>query len=277
MRHFFSTRVRVVMIVSLLIAALLGVVSGLTGKNIPSMIVQSVLAPMRSGANAVMNQAEKIYDYIFRYEQLEAENAALREQLAQIREEALEADALRRENERLKALAGLLAENEDFQVVDAYIIARSASNDWVSTLTINRGSSAGITEGMCAITENGEVVGIVLEVGPNYAVIRTVLDSALGISATISESGYAGIVSGGYTSGYKDLMRMDYLASAAVIRNNDLVVTSGSTVYPRNLILGHVVDAGFEATGVAKYAFVRPSANIAELEQVFIITDYEAN
>lgn len=277
MRHFFSTRVRVVMIVSLLIAALLGVVSGLTGKNIPSTIVQTLLAPLRSGANSVMNQAEQIYDYIFRYEQLEAENAALRQQLAQIQEEALEADALRRENERLKALAELLEKNEDFQVVDAYIIARSSSNEWVSTLTINRGSNAGIEEGMCAITENGNVVGLVMEVGPNYAVIRTVLDSALGISATIAESGYDGIVSGGYTSGHKDLMRMDYLASAAVIRNNDLVVTSGSTVYPRNLVLGYVVDAGFEDSGVAKYAYIQPAADIAELEQVFIITNYEAN
>lgn len=277
MRHFFSTRVRVVMIVSLLIAALLGVVSGLTGKNIPSMIVQSVLAPLRSGANSVMNQVEQVYDYIFQYERLEAENAALREQLAQIQEDALEADALRRENERLKALAGLLADNEDFKVVDAYIIARSAASDWVSTLTINRGTNAGIEEGMCAITENGQVVGIVSEVGPNYAVIRTVLDSSLGISGTISETGYDGIVSGGYTSGHKDLMRMDYLASAAVIRNNDLVVTSGSTVYPRNLILGYVVDAGFEDTGVAKYAYLRPAANISELEQVFIITQYDAN
>lgn len=277
MRHFFSTRVKVIILVSILLSALLAVVSGLSGKNIPSMMVQSALAPLRSGAGAVMQQAQQLYDYIFQYERLEAENAALREQLSQIQKEALEADALRRENERLKALAGLLADNEDFRVVDAYIIARSTSNEWVSTLTINRGSNAGITVGMCAITENGEVVGIVVEVGPNYAVVRTVLDSALGISATISESGYDGIVSGGYASGHKDLMRMDYLASAAVIRNNDLVVTSGSTVYPRNLILGRIVDAGFEDSGAAKYAYVQPAVNIAELEQVFIITEYEAN
>jgi alpha-D-ribose 1-methylphosphonate 5-phosphate C-P lyase len=44
---------------------------------------------------------------------------------------------------------------------------------------------------------------------------------------------------------------MDYLPSSAVIRNNDQVVTSGSTVYPRNLILGYVIDAGFNDTGVA--------------------------
>ena len=277
MRHFFSNRVRAVMIASLLIAALLAVLSGLTGKNIPSMLVQSALAPLRSGANTVMNQAEQLYDYIFSYEKLEAENAALRQQLAQLQEDALAADALRRENERLKDLAGLLADHEDYRVVDTYIIARSAANEWNSTLTVNRGSNAGIEVGMCAITENGEVVGLVSEVGPNYAVVKTVLDSSLQISATISDNGYGGMVSGGYTSGHKDLLRMDYLPSAAVIRNHDQVVTAGSTVYPRNLILGYVVDAGFEESVAAKYAMLEPAANIDALEQLFIITDYEAN
>ena len=276
MRHFFSTRVRVILIVSLLIAALLGVVSGVTGQNIPSMLVQSALTPLRSGANAVMQQAEQIYDYLFRFEQLKAENAALRQQIAKMQEDALEADALRKENERLRQLLGLQTELETFDQVDAYIIARSSASEWVSTLTINRGSNAGIAVGMCAITENGAVVGLVSEVGPNYAVVKTVLDSSLQISATISENGYAGMVSGGYTSGHSDLLRMDYLPSAAVIRNNDQVVTSGSTVYPRNLILGYVVDAGFEDSGVAKYAILRPAANIDELEQIFIITNYEA-
>ncbi|MBR4971443.1 MAG: rod shape-determining protein MreC [Oscillospiraceae bacterium] len=276
MRHFFSTRVRVILIVSLLIAALLGVVSGVTGQNIPSMLVQTALTPLRSGANAVMQQAEQIYDYLFRFEQLKAENAALRQQIAKMQEDALEADALRKENERLRQLLGLQMELETFDQVDAYIIARSSASEWVSTLTINRGSNAGIAVGMCAITESGAVVGLVSEVGPNYAVVKTVLDSSLQISATISENGYAGMVSGGYTSGHSDLLRMDYLPSAAVIRNNDQVVTSGSTVYPRNLILGYVVDAGFEDSGVAKYAILRPAANIDELEQIFIITNYEA-
>lgn len=277
MRHFFSNRVRAVMIASLLIAALLAVVSGLTGKNIPNMLVQSALRPLRGGANAVMGQVQQVYDYLFRYEQLEAENAALKEQLSQLQQDALEADALRRENARLKALAKLLAEHDDYRVVDAYIIARSAAHEWNSSLTINRGSNAGITVGMCAITENGEVVGLVQEVGPDYAVIKTVLDSSLQISGTVSENGYAGMVSGGYRSGYRDLLRMEYLPTAAVLRNNDKVVTAGSTVYPRNLILGYVVDAGFEETGIAKYAMLQPAVDISELEQVFIITEYEAN
>ncbi len=275
MRHFFSTRVRVVMIVSLLVAALLAVASGVTGKNIPGTMVQTVLKPLRSGANSLVDRAESIYDYLFRYEALKAENAALKEELAAMQEDARDVDSLMREIERLRKLAQLKQIHEDYALVDGYIIARSNQN-WVNTLTINRGTDVGIEVGMCAITETGEVVGLVTEVGSNYAVIRTVLDPSLEVSATIANTGYSGMVSGGYSSGYTGLLRMDYLPSASVIKNNDPVVTSGSTVYPRNLLLGYVVDAGFEDNGLAKYALLQPAAQIDQLEQIFIITDYKA-
>ena len=67
---------------------------------------------------------------------------------------------------------------------------------------------------------------------------------------------------------------MDYLPSSAIIRNKDQVVTSGSTLYPRGLILGSVVDAGFKETGVAKYAVLKPAAEISSLEQIFIVTNF---
>ncbi len=157
--------------------------------------------------------------------------------------------------------------------MDGYIIGRS-SVDWTNMLTINKGTQSGIEVGMCAITANGEMVGLVIEAGTNYSVIKTVLDSSLEISATIASSGYSGMVQGGYTSDQAGLLRMDYLPSSAVIRNNDQVVTAGSTVYPRNLILGHVIDAGFNDTGVVKYAILEPAADIGSLEQIFIITAY---
>jgi rod shape-determining protein MreC len=67
---------------------------------------------------------------------------------------------------------------------------------------------------------------------------------------------------------------MNYLPSNSVIHNNDQVVTTGSTVYPRGLILGYVIDAGYEDTGIAMYALLRPAADISSLEQVFIVTSY---
>ena len=275
MRHFFTTKIRIILILSILLAIGLAVVTGLTNVNLPGMLVQGVVTPIRTAVSKLTDQAEQMYGYIFQYEALAAENAALKEELSQMKDDARLADTLKRENDRLRALNELKTTHEDYVLVDAYIIAWG-SNDWTSTLTVNRGTNVGIEAGMCAITENGEVVGLVTEVGPNYAVIKTILDSSLGISATITSSGYNGMVQGNYVEGREDMLRMNYLPSNAVIRTGDQVVTSGSTVYPRDLILGYVVDADFDDTGVAKFALLQPAADINTLEQVFILTDYNA-
>ena len=273
MRHLFSTRLRVILIVALLLSAGLAIISNAMDLALPKMLVQGILAPFRAGAEGLTTQAERFYGYIFSYEALSAENEALKAQIADMQDEARQADAYQRENQRLRNMLGLSTTREDFKLVDAYIIGRD-STDWSNELTINKGTNAGIDEDMCAITDNGEVVGLVVEAGPNYAVIKTVLDSALEISGTISSTGHNGMVKGGYTDGRKDMLRMDYLPSSSIIRNKDQVVTSGSTVYPRNLIMGYVADAGFDETGVAKFAILEPAADIATLEQVFVITEY---
>lgn len=273
MKHFFTTTVKVVLIAAVLIAVALAVIGNLVGKTPMDVLVQSVLTPLRAGASSLTAQAEKYYNYMFRYEALEAENAALRQQLAEMEEAARNADALARENDRLLALLEMDPVTQGYTLVDAYIIARDP-NDWNSRFTINRGSNAGIKEGMCAITENKEVVGIVSEVGPNYAVIKTVLDSSLQISACVADSGESGMVQGGYSQDLEGLLRMDYLQTSAVLRNQDQVVTAGSTVYPRNLILGYIIDAGIDETNVSKYAILEPAADIESLEQVFILTDF---
>ncbi len=273
MRHLFSTRIRVILILAVLLAAGLTLLSSIAGQTLPDMMVQGIITPIRSGVNSLTKQAEQYYSYMFEYEALKAENDLLKSKIAQIEDDARKAAAVERENQRLREALELTSAHEDYKLVDAYIIGWS-STDWTNTFTINRGTSSGIQEGMCAITANGEVVGLVTEAGPNYAIVKTVLDSTLEISSIIASSGYTGMVSGGYISGNETLLRMDYLSSSSVIRNKDEVVTAGSTVYPRNLILGHVVDAGFDDTGVAKYAILEPAADISSLEQIFILTEY---
>ena len=273
MRHLFSMKIRILLVLAVLLAIGLGVLGSTTGLGLPGLLVKGVLAPFRMAGNALTIQAENIYSYMFRYEALVAENEALRAQVAEMEETARKADSMAKENQRLRDVLEMTGTHEDYKLVDAYIIGWS-STDWSNTLTINRGTDSGIDVGMCAITSDREVVGLVTEVGPNYAVVKTVLDSTLEVSANIASSGYNGMVTGDYIEGRKDMLRMDYLPSSAVIRNNDEVVTTGSMVYPKNLILGHVVDAGFDDTGVAKYAILEPAAQIGSLEQVFVLTSF---
>ncbi|MCI7808140.1 rod shape-determining protein MreC [bacterium] len=273
MRNLFSTRVKIILVIAALLTAGLAILSGITNTTPVDLVVQGFLAPFRAAGTALTTTAEKYYGYMFRYEALEAQNEVLEKRIAEMEDVARQADSVSRENERLRALLDLTATHEDYVLVDAYIIGWS-STDWENTFTINRGTAAGIQENMCAITANGEVVGLVTSAGVNYAEVTTVLDSTLEISGTIATSGYNGMVRGGYVSGSDTLLQMNYLPSSAIIRNKDQVVTSGSTVYPRGLIMGYVVDAGFEDTGVAKYALLDPAAEISSLEQVFIITQY---
>ena len=273
MRQIFSKRVRKVLIAAVVLTVVLSIAAGALDFRLPEITVKTVLQPLRSGAQALTRQAEGIYSYLFRYEALEERVQMLEAENAQLKQEVRAAATLTREVERLTAALGLKNEREDYKLMDAYIIGWD-SVDWSKGCTINKGSPAGIEVGQCVITANGEVVGLVTEVGLQSSEVKTVLDSSLEISATIAASGYNGMVQGGYATGEEGYLRMNYLPGDAVICNHDQVVTAGSTLYPLDLVLGSVVDAGFDETGVAKFAILEPAVDFGSLEQVFVLTAY---
>ena len=71
---------------------------------------------------------------------------------------------------------------------------------------------------MCAVTENGQVVGLITKVGVNWATITTIMDSSLEISASIASSGYTGVVQGTYLPDGSSILRMNYLLTDAIIK-----------------------------------------------------------
>ena len=52
MKHFFSNKVRIVLIVAVLLAIAVTVVSSLLGVNLPEVAVKGILAPLRAGGPA---------------------------------------------------------------------------------------------------------------------------------------------------------------------------------------------------------------------------------
>ena len=227
-----SSRRKLIALLAVLFAVIVAVTGALVsgtaaGKN----VTQSLLSPFESALSALTRTVERFYNYVFQYESLEAENAYLRERIASMEDEIRTADSLQRENEQLRGLLELTQEHEDYEMLSAYIISWDSSN-WRNTFTIGKGTNSGVSEGMCAVTEQGQVVGIVTDCGTNWATITTILDSSLQISATLSSSGYNGIVQGAYKTDQDNQLRMDYLSTEAVIRNNDQVVTPAPPSIP---------------------------------------------
>ena len=273
-KKFWSPRVKTILILAVILALLVSVAAAvISGTPFFTNVIGTILSPIRSGVAAIDRQAEQYYNYLFSYESLQAKNAELERRILAMEEDVRTAETYQRENERLKLLLKLTEEHEDYSLVSAYIISWNASN-YRSAFTIGKGTNAGLEEGMCAITENGQVGGLVTEVGANWATITTVQDSSLEISASIASSGYTGVVQGTYLSDGSSVLRMNYLPTDAILKNDDQVVTTGSTLYPRGLLLGYLTNVGLDETGVAKYATIEASCDFASLEQIFIITQF---
>lgn len=273
MKKHWSGRAKLIVALALILAVLTAIASGLFGTTWAEKAVQTVMTPIRGGFSAITRQIERYYNYIFGYESLEAKNDYLERRIIEIEDQVRNADSLERENAYLRELLNLSRQHDDYEFCDAYIVSWDSSS-WKSTFTIGKGTNSGLETGMVAVTQYGQVVGLITEIGPNWAVVTTVMDTSLEISASIASSGHTGVVQGAYTSGDEGKLRMIYLPSEAVLRNNDQVVTTGSTVYPKDLIIGYVIDAGYDETGVAKYAILNPAADFDTLEMVFIITNF---
>ena len=65
MRHLFSTRLRVVLILAVLLTAGLAILSNAVGHTLPDMLTEGLLSPFRYGAQALTNAAEQCYSYMF--------------------------------------------------------------------------------------------------------------------------------------------------------------------------------------------------------------------
>lgn len=276
MKHkFFTKRVKGILVGALILAVLvtLGAAVGQGIENGGSFL-STFVTPLRAGIAAIDRQAQRLYGYAFRYEALLAENEALKKELAQQDENVRVAESYLRENQRLKELLALSQEHEDYSFASAYIISWSTSN-WESTLTIGKGTTAGLEKGMCAVTGTGQVVGLITDIGLNWATITTIYDASSQISGCLVSSGHTGVVQGARGEGGEELLQMRYLSTATTVKNGDSVVTAGSSLYPRGLLLGTVSGAGLDETGVAKYATLETALKTSGLEQVFLITEYD--
>ena len=116
MKKGMSSKTKLILILAAVITVVLAISTALFGSTFLHKGVQAVLTPIRGGVNAISRQVERYYNYVFSYESLEAENAYLRSKISEMEEEMRTADALERENKRLKELLNLAEEHIDYRM-----------------------------------------------------------------------------------------------------------------------------------------------------------------
>ena len=142
-----------------------------------------VLAPVRSVASALFSPVKGAWNGIFSYDDVQAENDRLREQLGLQEGASIEAEAQIREYEELRAFMSLPVRS-DIQTVTAEVISDPSSN-FQQTIEINQGANKGIAVGMAVITPAG-LVGRISRVTSNTSVVRLITDPAFAAGVKVA-------------------------------------------------------------------------------------------
>ncbi len=234
-----------------------------------------LISPVQKVVSSAVNWFETIYNRLYDYDNIRAENESLRAQLAQAQQSARDGIEASEENERLRVLLDLRKKHSDYVFESAKVVLWSSSN-WAHSFTISKGTSSGIKKGDPVVTEYNAVVGQITEVGENWATVSTVIDVDMSLGAFVGNTGTSGIVLGEYALMKQHLAKLTYLADGAQIYVGDEVLTSGAGgAFPQGLVIGRITAVQTEAGGQVLYGLVEPACPFESLVQVYVIKSFE--
>jgi len=202
----------------------------------------AVLAPVRGAVGWVVDPAVDAWNGAWGYDDLQAENDELRARL----DELVGADA--REASALETVRRFLEQADvtyagDIPQVVTRVVSGPVSS-FEHTVTIDKGTEAGIREGMAAVTAAG-LVGRVERAADGQAIVQLISDPRFGVGARVVSSQALGLVEG---RGRDRDPRLE-VPGDDTLRQGDLVETSGldRSLYPPNVPIGRVVDVSNRA------------------------------
>jgi len=156
---------------------------------------------------------------------------------------------------------------------DAKVVYNSvtAENNY---LQLNRGANGGIAENMAVINSDGAIVGLVINVSPNFSQVMSLLHTKSNVPAMLKNTGTAGKVS--WDTKDPRFLVLEGISRDVAVKVGDSVVTSQySYNYPPGFFIGKITEATEDkATGF--YALrLRSAVNFGAIQQVFIVENLQ--
>lgn len=244
------------------------------GANPLSKVVKSVFVPFMNGVSYISYKIDGIKSFLWEADAYRQQNEELTTRIYELESQNKDTEQYRNEIEKLNNLLELQESMSDYTSLAAKVVAYS-SNDRFSALEINKGALNGVSVGNCVVSDRG-VVGTVVEVGPNWATVSSVLNPESAVGVRASRTGSIGVVEGDASLSKEGLCKLSFLDRNSNLIVGDLLETSGSGgVYPSGLLIGKVKDINSDNTGNLDYATVEPAVDFSRLYAVLVINGME--
>ena len=258
--------------------ALMMVLSSFSDKAAgPFKVLANVtVIPLQQGINHVGGWLGDMKDNFSTMKQLRAENEDLQAQIDALTTENNYLQEERYEYERLQELYQLDQNYAEYEKTAAHVIGKEAGN-WFSTFTIDKGSRDGIEVDMNVLAGSG-LAGIVTEVGPTWAKVRSIIDDSNNVSGMVLSTSDTCIISG-------DLSRMSSGQIAFdQMENNDNVVAVGDQIvtsyisdkYLQGILIGSVSEINVDSNNLTRSGYIIPAVDFKNIQEVLVITTTKA-
>lgn len=235
-------------------------------------IANYTVIPMQKGIsyvgmwmNDVSSNFETLAEMREKNEELQEKVDALTIDNTRLRQEQYEL-------ERLRELYKLDENYSDYKKIGAHVIASSGSN-WFTDFTIDKGANDGIKVN-CNVLAGSGLVGIVTEVGPNYAKVRSIIDDSSNISSMILSTSDTCIVRGDISLAADGRIRFEKLSNNKnEIEVGEQVVTSHvSSRFLQGLFIGYISEINVDSNNLTRSGYITPAVDFSKLQEVLVIT-----
>jgi rod shape-determining protein MreC len=239
-------------------------------------IVASVVAPFEVAAERVARPFRDGYSYASDLFGAKAENARLHDEIDALRRQAVENKTAAEENDRLVRILQYIRGPDfprDYEPVVTRVIVRPQSV-FRQEVVVAAGSNHGVSPEDPVVTPTG-LVGVVTEVTASSSKVRLLTDQQSAASATVLETGAAGVVLHGPSD--SSTLVLDRVAKDALVEKGNIVITAGSreerfeSLFPRGIPIGVVTAVSQRDVDLYKRVQVTALVDFDSLDEVIVL------
>lgn len=233
-----------------------------------------VFVPMQKGINSVGTFLSEKADNLKTLNDVMQKNKELQAQVDELTQELNTIKLEQYDLENYRSLLELDEKYPGYEKVAANVIGKDSGN-WFNTFIIDKGSKDGIEKDMNVLAGSG-LVGIVTEVGPNYAKIRSIIDDTSNVSGMDLSTSDNCIIRGSLQrmNENQEIEFSDLKDSDNQVQEGDQIVTSYiSDKYLQGILIGYIKDISTDSNNLTKSGTITPVVDFEHIQEVLVILD----
>ncbi len=275
MKGFFDTwKFRILIVVAVFLVGIMayaGANDRLTAA--PQELLSVAVAPFQKAAAFVSGGVSSLWEKYTHIDDIIAENEQLSEENAELRNQMVDYDRIKAENEAYKALTNIQEQRPEMTYVSSFVIGRDPLDSFWG-FTLDKGTLDGVAINDTIVSDEGYLLGMVTEVDLTSCKVMTILHPSFNAAGVVSRTRDNGIITGSSDYAADGLCLLTNLSRATLTQKNDQIITTGlGGVFPADILVGVVQELVPESSGKSVMAVIKPGADPRTVKHVFVITN----